>query len=161
MDIHGRILELLEHNGVTFRHLHHPETRTSEESAKVRGEPLAVGAKAIVMKVDDRFLLFVMSAARRIDSSKLRGHFGAGKSRFATSEELLDLTGLVPGSVPPFGPPILNLPLFVDPSVLENDRVAFNAGSLTDSVILRSGDYLRVASPTVLPFTKSSDGLVG
>ena len=161
MDIHGLILELLELNEVPFRHLHHPETRTSEESANVRGEPLAVGAKAIVMKLDDRFLLFVMSAARRVDSSLLRGHFGARKSRFATPEELFELTGLVPGSVPPFGPPILNLPLYVDPSVLENDRVAFNAGSLTDSVILRSDDYRRLASPTVLPFTKPSDGFVG
>jgi hypothetical protein len=30
----------------------------------------------------------------------------------------------------------------------ENDRIAFNAGSLTDSIILPMPDYLRLASPT-------------
>ena len=60
-----------------------------------------------------------------------------------------------PGSVPPFGPPILKLPLYVDPSVLANERIAFNAGSLTDSLILSVSDYVRVAKPEVLPFAQA------
>jgi hypothetical protein len=28
-----------------------------------------------------------------------------------------------------------------------NDRIAFNAGSLTDSIILAMPDYLRIAAP--------------
>lgn len=154
MDTAGRILNFLEANRVSFRHLNHRETRTSEESALVRGEPLACGAKAIVMKVDDAFVLLVISAAERLDSAKIRGHFNAKKSRFATPDELFDLTGLVPGSVPPFGPPILDLPLFIDPSVFGNDRVAFNAGSLTRSVILSSDDYRRMANGTIVSFAR-------
>jgi len=50
--------------------------------------------------------------------------------RFASREELLELTGLVPGSVPPFGRPILPFPLYVDTGIAANDRIAFNAGSL-------------------------------
>ncbi len=154
MDIVRRIRTHLEENGIAFRHLEHEVTRTSEDSARVRGEPLAVGAKAIVMKLDDRFMLFVMSAVLRIDSGKLRDHFGIKKSRFATPDELMELTGLVPGSVPPLGAPILDLPLFVDPSVFRNDRVAFNAGSLTESIIMSSDDYRRIANGSVLAFTK-------
>ncbi len=154
MDVTGRILKLLEKHEVPFRHLEHAETRTSEESALVRGEPLRNGAKAIVLKVDETFMVFVTSAARRLDSGKIRSHFGARKSRFATPDELLELTGLVPGSVPPFGPPVLDLPIFVDPTVFENDRVAFNAGSLTESIILSSDDYRQVIDATVFRFTK-------
>lgn len=154
MTVLDQILSLLDERGVSYRHLHHVPTRTSEDSARERGEPLAIGAKAIVMKLDDRFVLLVMSAERRIDSAALRSRFNAGRSRFATPDELLRMTGLVPGSVPPFGPPILDLPLYVDPSVFENDRVAFNAGSLTDSVILGTDDYRTVADPTVASFTQ-------
>jgi prolyl-tRNA editing enzyme YbaK/EbsC (Cys-tRNA(Pro) deacylase) len=50
--------------------------------------------------------------------------------------------------VPPFGEPILPLPLYVDRAIEANQRIAFNAGSLTDSVILDVSDYLRVACPT-------------
>ena len=56
--------------------------------------------------------------------------------------------GLVPGSVPPFGQPILPFPLYVDEAIEQNERIAFNAGSMTDSIILGVPDYLRLASPT-------------
>jgi prolyl-tRNA editing enzyme YbaK/EbsC (Cys-tRNA(Pro) deacylase) len=40
----------------------------------------------------------------------------------------------------------------VDPSVLENAKVAFNAGSLTDSMIIAIDDYRRLAAPEVFRF---------
>src|SRR5689334_7271585 len=91
---------------VPFREIHHSPTRTSEESAKARGEDLLVGGKALLVKVDDTFRLFVLSADRKLDSAAIKQHFGAKKTRFATREELLELTGLEPGLVPPFGEPI-------------------------------------------------------
>ncbi len=151
-----RIKQLLTAQAIPFRTLHHQATRTSEESAAVRGESLAVGAKAIVMKVGGRFALFVISAARRIDGRKIRAFLGVKKTRFATPEELMDLTGLAPGSVPPLGRPILDMDLYVDTSVEANDRVAFNAGSLTDSIIMSVDDYLRVARPEVFMFADAS-----
>lgn len=143
--------------GVAYREIHHQPTPTSEESARARGEPLAVGGKALVLKVDDELRLFVFSAARKLDSGAVRRHFGARGTRFATPEELFERTGLVPGSVPPFGPPILALPLYADPSTLENDKIAFNAGSLTDSIVLAAADWERAARPAVFPFTKPAD----
>src|SRR5262245_46510228 len=144
------IVEWLTRENVAFRHVHHEPTYTSEESAKARGESVAVGGKALVVKVGDTFRLFVLSAARKFDSGAVKKRFGVKKIRFAEKEELLELTGLVPGSVPPFGLPILNLPLHVDPSILANAVIAFNAGSLTDSLIVPVPDYMRIAQPEVL-----------
>src|SRR3954470_15218178 len=92
--------------GVSFREVHHEPTRTSEDSALARGEELRVGGKALLIKVDSTFRLFILSADRKLDSAAIKQHFGAKKTRFATPEELMEQTGLVPGSVPPFGPPI-------------------------------------------------------
>ena len=161
MSVLDSILSLLTRSGITFRHDEHEETRTSADSARVRGEPLEIGAKAIVLKVDDRFCLFVMSAALRVDSKKIRGHLGARRTRFATPDELLELTGLVPGAVPPFGRPILDLPLYVDPSVFRNDRMAFNAGSLTHSVIMPTDDYRQLVDPDVFEFARPSENSGG
>ncbi len=149
MQVLDSILALLTESEIPFRHDMHEETRTSADSARVRGEPLEIGAKAIVMKVDDRFCVFVMSAALRVSSKRIRQHFGAKRTRFATPDELRELTGLVPGAVPPFGPPILDLPLYVDPSVFRNERMAFNAGSLTHSVVMSTEDYRRLIQPDV------------
>ncbi|MBI5472341.1 MAG: hypothetical protein HY961_08355 [Ignavibacteriae bacterium] len=148
------IKHLLASYCVEFREVHHEPTRTSEESARARGESVAIGGKAILMKVDDDFKLFVISAARKIDSRKIKKLFSAKRLRFASSDELLQHTGLVPGSVPPFGNPILPFDLFIDVSIEQNEKIAFNAGSLTDSIIMNTADYLRVSGGRVLEFSE-------
>ena len=94
-------------------------------------------------------------AARTIDAGAVKNYFDV-KSRFVSPDELLRLTGLVPGSIPPFGKPLLPFEVFVDPSILDNERIAFNAGSLTDSIIMSVDDYLRIARPEVFVFSSCS-----
>ena len=146
------IRQFLRDHQVEFREVQHAPTRTSEESAAARGEPLHLGGKAILLKTDEVFRLFVLPADRKLDSSAVRQHLGVKKTRFATAEELLALTGLVPGCVPPFGRPILNFDLYCDTAITHNERIAFNAGSLTDSIVMGAQDYLRLARPEVLSF---------
>lgn len=152
-NVHERVTRLLTLHDIAFRVLHHAPTHTSEESAKARGENVAIGGKAILMKVGEECRLFVLSAAKRIDSTKIKNHFGVKKLRFATREELRDLTGLVPGSVPPFGRPVLPFELCVDVSIPANEKIAFNAGSLTTSIIMDCRDYITLASPEVFDFS--------
>ena len=151
------ITKMLQDHRLEFTTVHHEVTLTSEASAKARGEDIAIGAKAIVMKIDSEFKLFVLSAALRIDSRKIKEHFKAKSIRFATADELLQQTGLVPGSIPPFGAPVLNLDLYVDTSVLVNERVAFNAGSLTDSIIMRSKDYADISHGVIFDFSREQN----
>lgn len=117
---------------------------------------MAIGGKALVIKVDKEFRLFVLSAARRLEARAIKRQFGAKRMRFASPGELKDLTTLVPGSVPPFGEPILPLSLYTDPSVLDNDWIAFNAGSLEDSLMIRTAAYRRVAQPEVFEFSQTN-----
>ena len=156
MTVLESIRAMLTGAGVGFRELHHPPTRTSEESAQARGEPLEIGGKALLMKVGNDYALFVISAARRIESGAIRKHLGTRKMRFATADELKERTGLLSGDVPPFGEPILPFPLYADESVFENDRIAFNAGSLTDSIIMQVADWERLARPQRFRFTRAA-----
>ncbi len=149
------IRKWLSDNDVSFREVRHAPTRTSEESATARGEPLEIGGKALLVKLGAEFALFVIPADRRMNSAGVRGELGVRKLRFANTVELQDLTSLVPGSVPPFGRPILPFDLYVDAGIRENDKIAFNAGSLTDSVIMSTDDYFRLAQPVkVFSFTQ-------
>src|SRR4051812_34231885 len=151
-----RIRQLLHASGVPFTEKQHPPTRTSEESAAARGEPLSVGAKALLLRTDDVFRLFVLPADRKLDSAAIRRELNVKKTRFASPEELLELTGLVPGSVPPFGRPVLPFELFADVAVgAEHGRVAFNAGSLTDSIIMATADWESLARPRRFTFAQA------
>jgi len=160
MEVFEKILDYLNGNGIEYRHKEHEPTLTSEDSARIRGDDLSQGAKAIVFKIQDSFCLFVFAADKRINTKMVKTYFKnqgkkVKKTRFATSEELLEITGLVPGSVPPFGRPILDFDLFVDPSLLENSRISFNAGSLTNSLNISLQDYMKVCGGEVFEFCES------
>src|SRR5437764_9740482 len=98
-----RLHDWLQQSGVGFTVLRHEPVFTSEQAAAVRGTPLASGAKALVVKADDRFVLLVLPADRKLDSRKTRTALGVKALRFANREEVEQLTGLQPGAIPPFG----------------------------------------------------------
>lgn len=148
--VFDKICKMLDDNGVEYKHFHHEPTKTSEEAARVRGESTKIGGKALLIKANDSFHLFVLSAALKLNNKAIKQHLNSKKPRFATHEELMELTGLVPGSVPPFGEPILPFPLYVDESIIQNERIAFNAGSLADSIIMSVEDYQRVTEITAV-----------
>lgn len=148
-----RLRTWLDAEDVAYRYVEHEPTRTSEESAAARGEPLEIGAKALLLKADELFVLVVLSAARKLRSNAVRKHLGARTLRFATTDELLAITGLPPGAVPPFGRPIFDLPLLIDRSITRNERSAFNAASLTASIVMPTTDYLRLARGDLVDVT--------
>jgi Ala-tRNA(Pro) deacylase len=150
-----QIRAALRDEGIPFREVEHQPTFTSEESAKARGEDLKVGAKALLVRFDDQFGNFVLPADRQLDSGMVKRQLNVKRLRFATPDELLQLTGLVPGSLPPFGRPIVPFELFADSSLgVDSDRLAFNAGSLTVSIVMSVTDWETIAKPRRFDFVK-------
>ncbi len=148
------IRQLLDSGEVPYDETEHEAVRTAEEAAAARDCPVEMGAKSIVLKTDDVFRLFVLSGAAALRSSAIRRRLGVRRTRFATAPELFELTGLEPGAVPPFGRPILPLELYVDPGLLEHERIAFTPGVHTVSIIMASKDYRRLAAPEIFLFRR-------
>lgn len=148
-----KIKSWLNQQGIEFKEVSHEPTLTSEQSAMARGEDLSIGGKAILMKLGDQYKLFVISAAKKIDSKAIKNYFGVKKLRFADKDELMRLTSLVPGSVPPFGKPFFDLELYIDESLTKNEKIAFNAASLTNSIIMRMEDYLKIVQAVFFNFS--------
>ena len=71
-----RLTEKLTAAGVPFAVTRHAPVFTSEEAAAVRGASLASGAKALVVKAGERFVLLVVPADRKLDSKKARTALG-------------------------------------------------------------------------------------
>ena len=151
MTTFDKIIQLLQGTDITI--VEHVPTHTSQESAKARGEDISIGGKALLIKVDDSFEIFVLSADRIVDNKKLKEYFKVKRIRFASKQELDSLTGLPSGAVPPFGRPVFDLNLFADNSILENEYIAFNAGSLTTSIKMKVRDYIRIANPIIFSFS--------
>src|SRR5262245_62805376 len=126
-DVFGRVEAKLREAGVPFAVTRPAPVYTSEEAAAVHGTPLASGAKALVVKAGESYRMLVVPADRKLDSRKARAALGVKALRFATREEVEQLTGLQPGSIPPFGS-LFGLPTACDPALGDNPAINFNAG---------------------------------
>ena len=138
-----RLLQLLEAAGIHYRVLEHEPVFTSEQAAAVRGTPPEAGAKALLVKSDDRYDLLVIAGSRRVDNAQLRQVLGTRRVRFASAEDLFEVTGCHPGALPPFGQ-LFGLRVLLDRSLQTAPAVAFNAGSHTVSVVMDGEDFRRV-----------------
>ena len=147
-----RIEEMLRKAAVPFSVQRHAPVFTSQEASVVRGTSLASGAKALVVKAGETFVLLVMPADRKLDSRKARAALGAKAIRFATPEEVERLTGLRPGSIPPFGS-LFGLTTHCDPALSDNASINFNAGDHSISVEMACADYLAVEKPALAALT--------
>src|SRR3989338_1932174 len=140
------IKALLDQHGITYEEKHHVPTKTSEESAAARGEPLKIGAKALLVKAKDEFVLCIIPADKRLDTKKVKETLKSKDLRFADEEELKKVTGCVKGAVPPFGH-LLGVKMIVDKTLFEEENMAFNAGSLEHSIKMKTKDYRNLTPP--------------
>ncbi len=155
MDVLARIKTSLEAAGIAFQHTQHAPVYTSAEAAAVRGVSLHSGAKALIVKGDEAFLMAVLPADLALDSAALRTLLATRRLRFATKEEVLEITGLTPGSIPPFGS-LFGLPTFCDERLAENERINFNAGTHSDSIQMTYADYLAYESPRLAVLSRAA-----
>ncbi len=150
--VFNRLSEKLTAARVAFSVARHAPVFTSEEAAAVRGVALASGAKALIVKAGEEFLMLVVPADRKLDSKKARTCLGVKSLRFASREEVEQLTGLQPGAIPPFGS-LFGLPTRCDPALGLNERINFNAGDHAISLSMMYADYLAVENPMLTAVT--------
>ena len=150
--VYKKIIDVLDAHGCEYTTQHHEPTLTSEIASKVRGVSMHAGAKAIVTKGHKTGMnyLFVMPADMKLWGSAAKKACGEGVG-FASNPE--EVTGCVPGSVPPFGS-LLGIKTFVDPHLAENAIIHFNAGSLTDSVSMPYQAYIEIEKPMIVEIAK-------
>jgi Ala-tRNA(Pro) deacylase len=97
-----------------------------------------------------------LPAHLKLDSKAVRRARGWKKLRFADGQEVARLTGLEPGSIPPFGS-LFGLPTLCDVRLGDNQTINFNAGDHRISVSMSYADYVRAESPELGDFGREGD----
>jgi len=157
--VFNKIKKFLDNQSIEYKAFEHEPVTGSEHAAKVReklfGKPwkqiLEHGAKAMIIKSKEKFYQFILPGSKRIDFKKVKEITG-GQPKFASPEEVLEVTGCVVNSVPPFGN-LFNLKVYVDKSLLEKDYITFNAGELTVSIDMKTKDWQKAVQPEVREFS--------
>ena len=145
-----KIKKLLDDNEIQYEILTHEPVYTSEQAAKMRGkgmdEGMRRGAKAMIFKVDEKYIQCIVPAHKIVDQKKIKELLNVKKVKLATPEEVLKVTDCEIGSVPPFGN-LFNIPIYCDPEL--SDEIDFNAGLHDTSITMRRIDWEKIVKPVI------------
>ncbi len=148
-----QICSYLDSEKVEYKKFEHKPVFTSEEAATIRGTSLESGAKALVCLADRKPVMIVISAANKLDIKAFKQIYGFKDVAMADKDTLFKVTGLQPGAVPPFGS-LFEIPTYMDEGLSRLETINFNAGSNTQSIQIKSKDYIEVEKPDVSNFVK-------
>jgi len=147
-----KLKDFLESEGVKYVTISHSQAFTAQEiaaSAHIPGKELA---KTVMVKVDGKMAMVVLTATDFVNLERLREAAGASTVELASESEFKDLFPTCePGAMPPFGN-LWDMAVFADERLAEDDRIAFNAGTHTELVQLAYADFERLVQPKVLEF---------
>jgi Ala-tRNA(Pro) deacylase len=149
-DIHRWLTD----QGVSFRSRKHSPRFTAQEVAQASAITGHEMAKVILVKADDRFIMAVVPATKRLSVPLLAGLLHAREVRLATEDEFAPLfPGCDRGAMPPLGN-LYGLEMMVDRSLSAHPEIAFNACNHTETVTMSWADYEKVARPVLVDITE-------
>lgn len=152
MNSEEKLYEILKELGITeYKVYEHEEIFTSREAEDAGLIMPGLNLKNLLVKDKkaEDFYLIILDYRRHMDEKHFKQVAGWEKIRFAKPEELMELMGLTPGSVSPFGlicdterritvvlgKEITNAPL--------DEPVNFHPNRNTATLALSKGDFLK------------------
>jgi Ala-tRNA(Pro) deacylase len=152
-DTYSRLIVLLDHNKAQYRLIDLAPEGHTEIVSQMRGNVLSQAAKCIVLMVKigkkvTKYILAVIPGDAWLDLNAVKTLLQGTYIAFASPDIVEKLAGSVAGTILPFS---FNaeLELIIDPSLLENEEIYFNAARLDRSMVLKTSDYTALSNPRV------------
>ena len=134
-DVHPntvRVIAAAREAGLEITTRRFPEgTKTAADAAAAIGVAVGQIVKSLVFAVDGEIVMAYVSGANQLDEKKLAAAAGGAKCSRVDADAVRAATGYPIGGVPPLGL-ATQLRIFIDPDLLQYDKVWAAAGTWND-----------------------------
>ncbi|HOI28718.1 MAG TPA: YbaK/EbsC family protein [Melioribacteraceae bacterium] len=148
-----KLKEFLDQNKIKYVTIKHSVAFTAQEiaaSAHIKGRELA---KTVLIKINGRMAMCVLPASYKVDFNLLKQAVENDNVRLANEMEFKDkFPECDVGAMPPFGN-LYNMDVYVAQSLLDDDEIAFNAGTHTELIQMSLKDFLDLVKPKIIKFS--------
>lgn len=145
-----KLKEFLDSHEIKYQLISHPTTYTAQLTAASSHVPPEILAKTVMVVIDGNFAMAVVPAPKRVDLTILHSSVGAQTVRLASELEFKEkFPDCEAGAMPPFGN-LYGMQVFVDESVAAQREMAFTCGMHTETLRLKTEDFIRLVEPVVL-----------
>jgi len=152
-----RITDLLDRNSIPYRVLPHSEpVFTVEAAAQQRGAPVEEMVKSILLRDKNRrYVMACVLGNARLDPKAVRTHLPTGWKRlsFASSAEILAVTGCVQGAVAPLGLPE-DIPVIFDEGIIFCEKVNISSGDPMAGLELDPRELIKISGAQLAPISE-------
>jgi Cys-tRNA(Pro)/Cys-tRNA(Cys) deacylase len=128
-------------------HTYEHREKGAEFAAVALGLPLERFAKTLVVEAGGDPVFVLMPGDRELSLKKLARAAGTKQAQLADPRDAEGVTGYLVGGISPFGARRA-LPVFLEESLLEHERIAVNGGQRGVILELASTDVVRLLDAT-------------
>ena len=154
MPLSERLRSFLDSHHAEFTLTTHNKAYTAREVAVAEHLPTREVAKTVVVFGDGSYHMIVIPASKLVDLYEVRPTLGLSQARLATEAELAKLfPDCELGAMPPIGE-LYGVPVYLDSSLAGQDVIAFNAGSHTEVVHMRTAEFRRMVGPRIVSLVR-------
>jgi len=149
--VEQRIKSILTNNQIEFEETEHEAVYTSQKAACVMGlETEEAGLKSLLFKTRQaEFILVLNPGNQKVATKKIAQMENTKSLHFASPEDVIAVTGIPIGCVPPFGHKT-KLKTYLNEELLACVFLYFNPGSHTRTIKIKSKDLLKVLENPII-----------
>lgn len=141
-----KVKDYLDGEKIKYQVIHHPARYTALELAEVQDIPGKEMVKSVIIRAGDSYVMCILPCIHNVDFERLAKVAGADLE-LATEDEVAYLFPECEiGAEPPFGN-WHGLPIIADQALEDDDVIFFNAGTHTETVRMKWGDYKGLTHP--------------
>lgn len=139
-----KLRDLLHNNHIPYETIAHSPTYTAAETAQSAHIPGKLFAKPVIVKLDGKLAMIVLTANKKVDLEHLKLDLGAREAKVASELEFQDaFPDCEVGAMPPFGE-LFNLDTYMDRDLAKDKSIMFNAGTHSELIKLASNDFKKI-----------------
>ena len=145
----NRLKQFLDSNDVKYVTIQHSPAYTAMEVAEESHIKGRIMAKTVIFKADDELVMCVVPAGYWVDCHNLKATTGANYVELARESVFAaHFPDCEVGAMPPFGN-LVGMKNYMDEKLLENESIAFNAGTHSLVFHMDLGNYIEMANPVI------------
>jgi len=147
-----KLKEYLDKNQIQYEMIHHPLAYSSTKTAHLAHVHGYEMAKPVIVKIDGRLVMVVMTANQRVNISLLKALFQTDDVELASESEFVrKFNDCEMGAMPPFGN-LYGMEEIVSDELAKDEEIVFNAGTHTDLIKMKYRDFENLVHPRIVNF---------
>jgi Ala-tRNA(Pro) deacylase len=151
-EIYLSIARHFKDNHIPYREIRHAPGASTEEYHQALGCRYEQQLKCVFLKVIESqqpsYVICAIPAQKKVNVKQIKRLLNAKEVKFASREELKEVTGCDYGELAPTGK-VFNVPLLLASDFMQEQEVFMNAGRVDVSFVIHPDDLIKLENPIV------------